>query len=89
MSLRDKESGRMGVRQVKAAGRGAQRRDRRGDAKPSRYASRRAAMLIVVYVLMVAHVVHWKLAGHAIAPASASGPSQLPFASMVPLTVTV
>lgn len=36
--------------------------------RPDRYSRWRAATLALVYVLMAAHVVHWKLAGRTLAP---------------------
>lgn len=36
--------------------------------RPSRYGRRRAAILAGVYVLMIAHFVHWKIAGETLAP---------------------
>lgn len=38
------------------------------DKRPRRYGRKRALCLAVVYLLMVAHFVHWRLAGRTVAP---------------------
>ncbi len=37
-------------------------------ARPSRYGKRRAATLVLVYVLMAAHIAHWRVTGRTLAP---------------------
>lgn len=44
------------------------RRKKAQAIKPNRYARWRAATLILVYVLMTAHVIHWRIAGRTLAP---------------------
>jgi len=40
----------------------------RSGIRPSRYSKWRAATLASVYLLMVVHVIHWKVSGKTLAP---------------------
>jgi predicted negative regulator of RcsB-dependent stress response/NAD-dependent dihydropyrimidine dehydrogenase PreA subunit len=42
------------------------------DRRPRRYGRKRAACLALVYLLMIAHFVHWRLAGRTLAPVELS-----------------
>lgn len=63
---------RRGRTKAKSSGIPANRKDpqngRASSRRPGRYSRWRAATLVGVYLLMTAHIVHWKLAGRTLAP---------------------
>ncbi|MEZ4649468.1 MAG: tetratricopeptide repeat protein [Candidatus Eisenbacteria bacterium] len=52
----------------RSPGRPIQPHQHADEIRPSKYAKWRAGTLALVYVLMVVHIVHWKLAGKTLAP---------------------